>query len=56
MTLHEQVEPSLDYAQASGLPRDLTSLMAYPYGVFDGNGWHWVASWDDVWPLLRIPG
>lgn len=52
LLLHSKVRPSLDFVSSDGLARDLTSLMAYPYGVFDGKSWSWVSDWDDVWRIL----
>lgn len=54
VSLHCKARPSLDFVASDGFAPDLTSLMAYPYGVFDGESWSWVSDWPEVRRILDV--
>lgn len=50
---HDMVPDTLNELEKMGNPRDLGFLMLYPYGLFDGAGYHAVDSWEKIRPILE---
>ena len=50
--LHLLSSGTLDYLEDLGFPRDFSSMMFLPYGVYFESAWTDVSTWSEVWQTL----